>query len=44
MRSGLKYLAQQEVDRINANQFNLASFTPSNKIVSNLLEALRLAA
>jgi len=44
MRSGLKYLAQQEVDRINANQSNLASFTPSNKIVSNLLEALRLAA
>jgi hypothetical protein len=42
MRSGLKYLAQQEVDKIN--QSNLVSIQPSNKIVSNLLEALRLAA
>ena len=42
MRSGLKYMAQQEVDKIN--QANLDATIPSNKIVSNLLEALRLAA
>jgi hypothetical protein len=43
IKGGLKFLAQQEIDRINANQYNLTSFTPSNKITSNLLEALRMA-
>jgi hypothetical protein len=41
MRGGLKYMAQQEIDRLSANQLPTPS---SNKITLKLIEALRLVA
>jgi len=41
MRGGLKYMAQQEIDRLSSHQLPLPS---SNKITLKLIEALRLVA
>jgi hypothetical protein len=41
MRGGLKYMAQQEIDRLSINSLPLPS---SNKITLKLIEALRLVA